>query len=114
MVIGAPAAPSSQYCRAVGLADGSLAEHERIDGRLARDIQMIVAEVDADRRAGGRRDAVKLQLVSVALENGDRVRPIVDDGDEPACVLPNVPGVAADAALACVGSVCSRTRLWPS
>ena len=77
-----------------------LTHHERIDRRRPGDVHVIVAEVDAHRRAGRGHQLVEPEAVAIAPVERDRVRSVVDDGEDLAAILLDASRVAADAAFA--------------
>jgi hypothetical protein len=85
---------------AVAPADIVSAEDEGIDRRRAGDVEMVVAEVDADRRAGRGEQLLELQAVAVTTEDGHGARAGVHRGEELAVDLTDAARVASDAAAA--------------
>src|SRR5262245_47152045 len=89
-----------EHGTAILCADVFLTQHERIDRGRASYVQMVVAEINADRRAGGRDKLLELQTIAITLEDRHGSGAVVHGREQFAFELANAARIAAHAAFA--------------
>lgn len=109
----APSRDQSERCIAVGMDrhrhrragdDAAAQVPVGLDGRGAKDVEVVFAEGDAHRRGDGRHRLAEIETIAITDEKGDGLRAEVHDGDG-VVLCRNAARIAADTALAECGDL---------